>query len=156
VSRLAVIGLDAAELHLVEELMASGQMPHLARLRGRSAVARLQSAASWRGGRVWETFLTGSVDRAGGVAFDPSGYEAAGIGARLKRPFYAMVPGLRVLSLDVPFTTLGYEVAGAQVAAWGCRDAGHPRASRPAGLVREIDLPPRTGCSRASRTGTSS
>ncbi len=137
-AHVAVIGLDGAEPELVEELMASGAMPHLARLRERSASCRLYSEANWRSGRVWETFLTGVADFPSAALFDPETYESAQLGARRKPPFYARVPDLRVLALDVPYQSLWYDVPGAQV-IWGGHDAGYPRASRPGGLVRDLD-----------------
>jgi predicted AlkP superfamily phosphohydrolase/phosphomutase len=138
-SRVAVIGLDAAEWSYLESLMSRGDMPNLARLRDRSAVATLGSEWTWRAGRVWETFLVGRADRPSAIVFDPATYRTFLPGARLDPPFYADQPDLRLVALDVPYLTLAHDVAGAQVTAWGGHDAGYPRAARPKGLLKEID-----------------
>jgi hypothetical protein len=136
--RVAVIGMDAAEPRLVDQLMAEGQMPNLARLRRRAAQCPLQSEANWRTGRVWETFLTGLADFPSAALFDPATYESQQLGSRRKPPFYSTLPGTNVVAVDVPYMSLWYDVPGAQV-IWGGHDAGYPRASRPAGLLQEID-----------------
>jgi len=143
VPRVAAIGLDAAEWTLVERLLADGEMPHLERLRARSAVAQLQDPADYRTGLVWEHFLTGrgaaSNMRWAAVEFDPLTYEVWQEGARPTTPFYVSDPPLPAVIFDVPYTTLGHEVDGAVVVGWGGHDPGHPRASLPAGLLDEID-----------------
>lgn len=136
--RLAVIGLDAAEPQFLERLIADGRLPTLARLRRQSARCYLHSEATWRAGRVWETLLTGTADFPSANLFDTREYRSWQLGARKKTPFYADIPGTSVLAIDVPYMSLWYDVPGAQV-VWGGHDAGYPRASRPAGLVREID-----------------
>ena len=136
--RIAVIGLDAAEPELIERMMAAGEMPTLARLKRGGAHCRLKSEATWRSGRVWETLLTGEADFPSASLFEPATYESFQLGSRKKTPFYAQVPGLKVVALDVPYLSLWYDVPGAQV-IWGGHDAGYPRASRPSGLVKEID-----------------
>ena len=110
--RVAVIGLDAAEPTLVEELMESGAMPALAGLRRRGAYCRLHSEPGWRAGRAWETFLTGQADYPSAAAFDPATYESVQLGSRRKRPFYAVEPALNVLALDVPYMSLWYPAPG--------------------------------------------
>ena len=50
--RVAVIGLDAAEPHLIERMIADGELPTLARLRQAGARCELTSEATWRSGRV--------------------------------------------------------------------------------------------------------
>ena len=137
-ARVAVIGIDAAEWGLLERLMGEGEMPNLARLAERGATCTLRSESTWRSGRVWETLLTGVADFPSAALFEPESYSSWLVGARRRRPFYLDVPNARVLALDVPYMSLSYEVPGAQV-VWGGHDAGYPRASRPAGLLTEID-----------------
>ena len=136
--RLAVIGLDAAEPRLIDRLIAQGELPTLARLKKSGARCTLHSEATWRAGRVWETLLTGTADFPSANLFDRDRYISWQLGSRKKTPFYADIPGLNVLAIDVPYMSLWYDAPGAQV-IWGGHDAGYPRASRPAGLVREID-----------------
>jgi predicted AlkP superfamily phosphohydrolase/phosphomutase len=137
-NRVAVIGLDAAEPQLVDQMMAAGELPTLSRLKRSGGTCRLHSEATWRSGRVWETLLTGAADFPSAALFDPATYESYQLGSRRKPPFYANIPGLNLLAIDVPYMSLWYDTAGAQV-IWGGHDAGYPRASRPAGLVKQID-----------------
>jgi predicted AlkP superfamily phosphohydrolase/phosphomutase len=136
--RLAVIGLDAAEPLLIDRMIAQGELPTLARLKRSGQICELRSESSWRAGRVWETLLTGKADNPSANRFYPDRYISWQIGSRKQTPFYADIPNLNVLAIDVPYMSLWYDVPGAQV-IWGGHDAGYPRASRPAGLVREID-----------------
>lgn len=136
--RVAVIGLDAAEPDLIEQMIAKGELPTLARLRQSGAHCRLESEATWRAGRVWETLLTGDADFPSASWFDPATYSNYQVGSRKKPPFYARIPKLNLLALDVPYMSLWYDLPGAQV-IWGGHDAGYPRASRPAGLVKQLD-----------------
>ncbi len=136
--RVAVIGLDAAEPELIEQMIAAGELPTLARLQHSGARCRLASEATWRSGRVWETMLTGQADFPSAALFDPATYSSYQVGSRKKPPFYTKIPDLNLLALDVPYMSLWYDMPGAQV-IWGGHDAGYPRASRPAGLVKQID-----------------
>jgi predicted AlkP superfamily phosphohydrolase/phosphomutase len=136
--RLAVIGLDAVEPQFAERLMAEGKLPTLARLKAASARCDLHSEATWRSGRVWETLLTGTADFPSANLFDTKEYCSWQLGARRKTPFYADVSGVNMLAIDVPYMSLWYDVPGAQI-VWGGHDAGYPRASRPAGLLTQID-----------------
>jgi predicted AlkP superfamily phosphohydrolase/phosphomutase len=141
--RVAAIGLDAAEWTLVEEMLDAGELPHLAALRERSLVARLDDPVDYRTGLVWEHFLTGRSAAGNGrwaaVEFDPATYEVWQEGARPVEPFYAGAPLVRGVLFDVPYTSIAFPVDGAVVVGWGGHDPGYPRASSPPGLLRELD-----------------
>ena len=141
--RVAAIGLDAAEWQLVESMLADGEMPQLARIRRRSAECRLENPL-YRGTLVWEAFLTGRQDeddvRSGGVAFDPATYRVEKIPAGIAPPFYARLPGISAVAFDVPhLSTAGAGSGDVRVCTWGTHSLSHARASRPPGLLREID-----------------
>lgn len=136
--RLAMIGLDSAEITFVNKLIAAGELPTLGRLKYGGARATLRAESAWRNGRVWETVLTGHPVLSSAALFDPDNYSCHQLGSRKIEPFYTRMPNLNVLALDVPYMSLWYDVPGIQ-AVWGGHDAGYPRASRPAGLVKEID-----------------
>ena len=55
---VVLIGLDAVEIDVVEELVAAGRMPHLAKLRRRGRYGRLQSPPTCFLSLVWSTFFT--------------------------------------------------------------------------------------------------
>src|SRR5918992_4642888 len=134
-SRVAFIGIDAAESTYVESLMSEGHLPALDKLRGRSVWVDMTSETTWRSGRVWETFLVGTSDYPLAVIFDPDDYSTHIAGARPLEPFYRRVPDAHVVVMDVPYMNLLHPAPGAQITAWGGHDAGYPRASNPPGLI---------------------
>jgi predicted AlkP superfamily phosphohydrolase/phosphomutase len=143
---VAAIGLDGAEWPLIESLMAEGELPHLSALRARSALAEL-SDPDYRTGLIWEHFLTGKGAAANGrlaaVEFRPDTYEVWQVGGRRIPPFYARSATMddppRVIVFDVPYVTLTGEVDGVEITTWGGHDPGFVRASRPPGILRQID-----------------
>jgi hypothetical protein len=137
--RVAVIGLDASEWSLLEKYMADGVMPHLAKLRDTGKRVALDARGQTKTARVWESFLAGGADGLGTVGFDSETYQVSQVGCVPVKPFYAHVPGLEVLALDMPFMSLWDDVPGARVCSWGGHDMGFPRASTPRGLLTEID-----------------
>ena len=140
--RVAAIGLDAGEWRLIESMLAAGELPHLAKIRRRSAECRLRNPL-YRGTVVWEAFLTGREDvddvRSGGVAFDPATYHVGKIPAGSAPPFWARLPGLDAVAFDVPHLSISGAADDVRVSTWGTHSLSHPRASHPAGLLREID-----------------
>jgi predicted AlkP superfamily phosphohydrolase/phosphomutase len=142
-NRVAAIGLDAGEWQLIERMMNDGQLPNLARLRQRSAECTLDNQAMYRSTLVWEAFLTGQEHandpRSGGIEFDPSTYRVYKSGAGSGPLFYAESPDIKAIAFDVPHLSLSGEVPDVRVCTWGTHSFSHPRASRPDGLLREID-----------------
>jgi len=55
-----LIGLDAAEVTLIEQGMSDGTLPHLAALRDRGAYGHLASTVDWAVGTPWPSFYTSS------------------------------------------------------------------------------------------------
>lgn len=140
--RVLAVGIDAMTWWMVEEAMAGGRLPNLRALLDRSAVSRLDDRKGYRTGLVWEQFLTGRSPAGAGrwhaVRYDPRTYTCAQVGA-LQAPFFAGPGGPRTIAFDVPYLSTEFDTDGAVVAAWGAHDPGHARASRPAGLLAEID-----------------
>jgi predicted AlkP superfamily phosphohydrolase/phosphomutase len=141
-AKVAALGLDAAEWTYVEQLLDAGEMPHLAALRERSLTCRLAGSQAYRAEIPWPRFATGrggsGMDYWGTIVFDPATYRAVGRGAYLGRPFWAQ-PGVRSLVFDVPEVGMCTDVLGTQVTAWGAHSPEYPRASRPVGLLTELD-----------------
>src|SRR5687767_8568739 len=84
--RVLAIGLDGLEVTLAERLMAAGEMPALAALRGRAARFLLDHGPAQRTGLAWEHMASGrspeSARRWAAVEFDPATYRAWQEGAR--------------------------------------------------------------------------
>ena len=137
-SRVAVLGLDAAEWTLIEPMVASGELAHLARLRETAAFCRLRQPTPLTE-EPWASFLTGGPAPLTALRFDPDTRQSFEVGAPRVQPFYARLPGLRAIVVDVPRMTLAYPVDGAQITGWGGHHLGYPRASRPHGVLSEIE-----------------
>ena len=58
-SRVLMIGIDAAEITLIERWLADGHLPNLKSLRQRGTFAELTSTADWLVASPWATFYTG-------------------------------------------------------------------------------------------------
>ncbi len=140
--RVAALGLDAAEVTLIGQLLDDGKLPHLAALRARALECRLDNVVTYRSELPWTQFATGrraaDLGYWGTVAFDPGSYRATVAGALDASPFWER-PDLRSIVFDVPHTVLRPHVDGLQVTAWGAHSPEYPRASLPAGLLTWID-----------------
>src|SRR5690242_4216681 len=139
---VAALGLDAAEWGYIERLLARGLLPNLAALRARALSCRFENVVAYRSELPWTHFATGrdaaDLGYWGTVAFDPASYRATATGALDAAPFWSD-PGLRSLVFDVPHTVLRDDVKGTQVTAWGAHSPEYPRASRPFGVLGEVD-----------------
>lgn len=141
--RVAAIAIDAAEWSVVDRMMRSGRLPHLRALAERGARARLDNVHAYRSELAWVQFLTGkgAADHRwwGQIEFEPATYSAYGRGTLDATPFYAQGPAVPVVAFDLIHSVVADDVGGEQVTAWGAHSPQYPRASRPAGLLTEID-----------------
>ena len=142
-ARVAAVALDAAEWWLVERLAEEGVMPNLARMRAEGTTCRLQNVAAYRSELAWSQFLSGKrgedLDYPTYLVFDPATYDSYAVGVEESRPFYALGPARKVIAFDLIHSTISPEVEGLQVTAWGAHSPQYPRASRPKGLLTEVD-----------------
>lgn len=139
--RVMVIGLDGLEATLAERLMAAGEMPALAELRGRSARFRLDHGPAQRTGLAWEHVASGLSPEAGrrwaAVEFDPTTYTAWQEGARFT-PWWAGLDR-RVVVFDTPYVDLDRASNTRGLVGWGAHDPGITRAASPPELLPEFD-----------------
>ena len=119
-------------------MLASGAMPHLARLREAGTLCRLRQPAPITE-QPWAEFLSGVPAPLCSVGFEPTHLASFEVGAPRVPPFYARLPGLRAVVLDVPRMNPAYVVDGAQITGWGGHHLGYPRAANPRGLLSEIE-----------------
>ena len=142
--RVIAVGIDAGSVGLIEALAAEGSLPRLAALRARSVRVPLDSTPNHRHGVLWPQFVAGADAPLRGewlrFTLDSSTYEAFQSGARHTIdghvPFWEPVDA-RTITLDVPGTTV--MGPGVHVTAWGASAPLYPRASQPAGLLRDLD-----------------
>ncbi|MEA2447774.1 MAG: hypothetical protein QOK47_1411, partial [Actinomycetota bacterium] len=134
--RTCAIGLDAGEWSLIQSLIDAGDLPNLGRL-AQNGVARFENP-TYRTGLVWQGFLADSAPPRNGVEFDTQSFGAFQVGALPVRPFFDS-PRRRVIAIDLPLMSLAQVGNGTYVTAWGAHGAGYPRASKPSGVLTEID-----------------
>lgn len=74
--KVLIVAMDAAEPALVDRLMEQNKLPNIARLRDKSARARIRSVADWFVAAPWPSFYTGTSAAEHGVyhylAWNPS------------------------------------------------------------------------------------
>ena len=145
-TRVAMVGFDAAELDLVEPMLDEGKLPNLARMREQGVWARLDDSLAYRHGTIFPQFLFDRRAALGAdwedIGFDGSTYvayqrNASMYGARV--PFFNRTADRTTIAFDVPAMCLGHAPRAVEVIGWGASAPRYPRTSRPKGLLREID-----------------
>ena len=142
--RLAMIGLDAADLGFIQA--ASGVLPILSRVLADGALHRLRSPADLLPGAVWPTFYTASGPGEHGM-YHHLQWRADQM--RLARvaddwiycePFWYDLErqGRRVVAVDVPLTFPSRLRDGVEVLSWGSHDELGPFECHPKSLEGEI------------------
>lgn len=143
--RVIAIGLDAAELGLIEKWIAARRLPHIEGLFGRGLVASARTdETGYVAETTWTVFLTGCRPTKTGywstVSYSPD-YSVRETGAydySKFQPFYAYCHGLKVIALDVPHARASASVDGIQVLAWGAHSPLGPSVSVPPGVFDMI------------------
>lgn len=141
-----MIGLDAAEVTLIEKWMAEGFLPNLRKLRDRGAFGSLRSSADWLVGSPWPTFYTSRPPGHHGFyhylmwradAMDTRRPEAERIPLE---PFWRALgnEGRRVVALDVPITYAPVPFQGVELSGWGTHETLDAPGSYPPELLDEV------------------
>jgi predicted AlkP superfamily phosphohydrolase/phosphomutase len=125
-----LIGLDAAEIDVVDRLVAQGRMPNLARLRQQGSWGRLRTEPPHFLSLVWSTFFSGL--RLGehawyfGKIWNPDRQRLQHVdpGWLPLQPFWlSLDPSYRVAILDLPYATALPTRANMTVLnGWQCHD----------------------------------
>ena len=138
--RVLMIGLDAFELSLAEELMKQGEMPALRRLREKSAHFLLDHGKAKLTGLAWEHISTGQLAesvRSSSVYFERESYRVWAQKTTL--PPFVADQAFRTVVFNAPYFDLDRDPKLLGVANWGAHDPGAPRRSNPPGLMEEMD-----------------
>lgn len=138
--RVLMIGLDAFEISFAETLMDLGELPHMKKLRDRSARYRLDHGRDKYSGLAWEHVNAGISPSDGGrwsaVHFDCQNY-TVWQRSTSSRPFFADLDVPAVV-FDVPYCDLGQAANARGIVNWGAHDPGVSRMSRPAEIAGEV------------------
>jgi predicted AlkP superfamily phosphohydrolase/phosphomutase len=142
--RLAMIGLDAADLGFIRSSV--GSLPNLRRVLEEGPLQRLDSPAHLLTGSVWPTFSTATDPGEHGI-YHHLQWDASRM--RLRRvaadwldyePFWYEIArrGSRVVAVDVPMAFAPRLPDAVEVVNWGAHDQLGPLACSPRSLEREL------------------
>ena len=163
-ARLLVLSIDAASPALLERWCAAGELPTIAQLLGRGAVAPTKGIEGLFVGATWPSFSAGVGPGRHGIhnlAQLPPGrleYESISAWPERVEPFWvtASRAGRRVAVLDAPLSRIAEGLNGVQTVEWGSHDSLYGFHASPPLLESEIEasfgLHPQTGSCDAVRT----
>ncbi|HKU61333.1 MAG TPA: alkaline phosphatase family protein [Gemmatimonadales bacterium] len=142
-----LLGLDAADLGLIQRLGASGSLPNLYQLLARGRTGLIRGEAERFAGAVWPTFYTGQPVACHGVYHNKL-WRQEHMRCEIAAPDWCPEPpfwerlrgsGRRIAVVDVPMTIARpAPLEGISLAGWGTHDV-IARGSWPASLWREIE-----------------
>ena len=137
--RLLLIGLDAADIQLVERWTADGSLPNLAALRAQGTTTALTTSARYLTGSPWPTFYTGRPPSDHGIYHDfqwrqeRMAFSAPSTDWLPVRPFWrGLGADVPAVIHDVPMTPGTEPFNGVESTGWGSHDK----------LVRPESWPP--------------
>ncbi|MDH3690923.1 MAG: alkaline phosphatase family protein [Gammaproteobacteria bacterium] len=127
---VVMIGLDAAEVTVIEELCAAGKLPALSSLIERGCFGRLESEAPIFSGGVWPTFYTSKRVPWHGIYhdrlwhYDKMRFETVGHQWLPEKPFWERLDEkYRIAVIDVPMVLgIPKSMNGVIVVGWGTHD----------------------------------
>jgi predicted AlkP superfamily phosphohydrolase/phosphomutase len=121
-----VFGIDGADFDVVEELLAAGRMPNVARLRATGAYGPLRSTEPPITPVAWSTFLTGLQPASHGIynfSTNPfrGGFRIESAAHRAGAPLWRFLnaAGLRSAMVLIPFTHPVEDVGGVVISGYG-------------------------------------
>ena len=139
-NRVLMVGLDAAEITLIERWVGDGSLPHLRALSERSAFCRLASTAEWLVASPWATFYTGSAPEEHGLNHYLI-WRPETMASERPAPDWFPLPrfwhdvaraGRRAIVVNVPMTYAPEPFDGIEISGFATREslmtpASHPR-----------------------------
>jgi predicted AlkP superfamily phosphohydrolase/phosphomutase len=139
-----LIGLDAAEITLIEQGISEGSLPTLARLRQKGSFGRLDSPSDWLVGAPWPTFYTSSLPTEHGFVHFMQWRSGLMTHSRPDaswlplRPFWRELVSAKAIAIDVPLVYPPPSGRAIEVCGWSAHDKLWPPASNPPGLIKSI------------------
>jgi predicted AlkP superfamily phosphohydrolase/phosphomutase len=137
-----MIGLDAAEVSLIERWMDDGVLPNLRSLRDRGAFGPLTSTAPWLVGSPWPSFYTGRPPSEHGMYHylvwrpERMRHERPAAQWLPLNPFWrSIASSRRVLAVDMPLTYAPQSFEGMEISGWATLETLDPPASHPPELL---------------------
>ncbi len=150
-TKVLVIGVDAAEPTLLEEMMAAGELPNLTALRSRGLHGGVQNPIGFEAGAVWPTFHTGKnpgkqQQYDGLRKFNPQTYDFDWYqGDQIKSDYiwqYLSKQGKRCAVIDAPYCQIDPNLNGIMILDWGAhvpaKGQGMEFVTHPPELAQEV------------------
>ncbi len=136
-----MIGLDAAEITLIQQWMDDGFLPNLRSMRDRGAFSRMTSTAEWLVGSPWPSFYTGTGPAEHGMYHyliwrpDRMATDRPSPAWMPLQPFWRKVAEAkrRVVVIDVPLAYAPEEFNGIEISGWATHEILQRPASCPSG-----------------------
>ena len=158
---LVIIGIDAAEITVIDRLLRADRLPNIARLRRSGSRAILGHRHGGLQSSVWRTFISGRLVTGHGVYFiklwqpELMRLELLDDEMRPVTPFWALPAERRrkAALVDLPYLPAQAAAAERLVSGWQCHDY-LPRCSLPDALWTELESrhgPPSLGEERYGR-----
>ena len=143
---LLMIGLDAAELTLIQPLMAEGLLPNLAALQKRGVETQLRSSARWLVGAPWPSFYSSNSAEQFGMyhylVWRPELMTAERPDPEWLplEPFWRRLPeqGRKVIAIDVPLCYAPDAYDGVEISGWANHELLQQPSSSPPGLLDQV------------------
>ena len=144
--KVLLIGLDAAEVSLIEQWSAEGHLPNLRRLMTDGAMTHMRSAAAEFPDEVWPSIYTSTNSAQIGKYYyiqpklGTNELELMDDVPRHGKQFWlaASEAGRKCAVVDVPKIGLGPPVNGIQLTNWGAHATRCDTASNPPELVEQV------------------
>jgi predicted AlkP superfamily phosphohydrolase/phosphomutase len=140
-----MIGLDAAEISLIQRWMDEGALPNLRSMRDRGAFGRMASTAQWLEGSAWPTFYTGKPPSEHGMYHylmwrpERMRYERPSAQWMQLQPFWrAIAMTRRVVAVDIPLAYAPPAFDGIEISGWATHATLEPPASNPPALMNWV------------------
>src|SRR6266436_7896099 len=136
---MAVIGLDAADLSLIEQWSDRGLLPAFARLRREGTWVKLKNRGEFPSTTVWPSIYTGTQPGKYGIYYivqiaqGKPKLELVGPEQCRQPPFWMHLEagGKHSIVVDVPFTRPVPGLHGLQLSNWGSYERYGPPMSEP-------------------------
>jgi predicted AlkP superfamily phosphohydrolase/phosphomutase len=142
---ILMIGLDAADLLLVEKWIADGSLPNLEALKKSGTYCQLATPAKYLAGSPWPTFYTGLPPSYHGIYHDfqwcqeHMAYQAPNSQWIPAEPWWRQIhENTTVVAYDVPMTLSCTAFRGVEVTGWASHDKLASPASHPSDLLFTI------------------
>lgn len=141
-----MIGLDAAEFKLIQQMMAEGMLPNLAALQQRGVNMPLRSSARWLVGSPWPSFYSSNTAEQFGMyhylVWRPELMRATRPDPHWLPldPFWRRLPedGCSVIAIDVPLSYAPEAYDGVEISGWATHELLQQPGSSPADLLGQV------------------